>query len=167
MCFGCTKHRPYGDEEVTGDTVMHEPGCPPDCPSCSNMEDGFAWPSTSTRNTLSFNQSAGQIQKSLSHSIHTTKIPGVSFSANMDEGWDDELDAEGSPDPDYVSLPDVSTEIAYKHNTIALPSEKKTRAPTSTGSRRGAISNKASAEGPSRPFHASEIHGSINHSWRL
>jgi hypothetical protein len=125
LCNGCTKHRPYGDADGTGDANGCGIGCPPDCPSCSNNEDGFVWPSSSIRgpssDRLRFVSSVGP-RPTLPHARGYSGIPDSFFESmsglDMDEGYDDELDAEGSPDPMYITLPDQGSIQAPSSNSI-------------------------------------------------
>lgn len=133
LCQGCTKHSPYGDSKGTGNSVVHGMGCPPDCQSCTN-ENGFVLASTSRScGRHAFNPTKGRQQPGPSHFSHETKM--LTFGSAMEGYWDDELDAEGSPDPDYIMLPDVLTTETHK------------------GVERSHSSGKAASTSTSRPSH--------------
>ncbi|PVG01901.1 hypothetical protein CPB86DRAFT_780772 [Serendipita vermifera] len=122
LCLGCKTHRHPGDD-ILSERGSHAFGCPPDCPSCIDNECG---PVLLTTYLGSATSSAYYAQD---NPISNVNLAQTSLSQMREDGWgpalspkpewdwrdlledDEELDAEGSPDPDFRPLPVVSDDF--------------------------------------------------------
>jgi hypothetical protein len=112
LCLGCTKHQQNLDGDT--DAVMHSADCPPDCPSCVDNSCGAAWPTShaSTSGTLAplLGRRTAVGPSSWFGPSATTQNFDLDLGAEGE--YDDEMDAEGSPDPEFCQLPEESTKPA-------------------------------------------------------
>jgi hypothetical protein len=124
LCLGCKTHRHHGDD-IISELGSHAFGCPPDCPSCIDNECGPVLLTTylgSATSSAYYTQDEG---------ISNVDLGGSSLSQMREVGWrpalspkpewdwkelledDEELDAEGSPDPEFRPLPVVSEGLIH------------------------------------------------------
>jgi hypothetical protein len=101
LCLGCTKHQQNRDGD--DDSNMHSGDCPPDCPSCVDNKFGAAWPASSG----TFAPLLGRTAVGLSNWFgFSTMAQNSELDLSAEGEYDDEMDAEGSPDPEFCKLPE-------------------------------------------------------------
>lgn len=121
QCVGCAQHNQGDSESMVHDGMS----CPVDCPSCVDNTHGAAWPSSfahpssngssmygSMPNTFTFHQDMSVDQLPLSLDVDLSNL-GVMSSWDAQAIWSaltetsgDDIDADGSPNPDYIPLPE-------------------------------------------------------------
>ncbi|KAG8765771.1 hypothetical protein FRC15_006763 [Serendipita sp. 397] len=142
VCLGCTKHGNYASGEADRQPSQGM-DCPADCPSCIDNEHGAAWPTSSfhpssnqwtSGGAFSFYPSVPTTVFAPQASTSTSSAPRLladdtlavlNFSKSLDwlldpdaEGdYDIDLDAEGSPNPEYIDLPSFATHMDTTDST--------------------------------------------------